>query len=377
MSLDLLIRGGSIHDGSGKPSFVADVAIKDGRIVEIGAVTAPTARVLDAGGLVVAPGFIDIHSHSDYTLMVDPRAVSAVRQGVTLEVIGNCGFGCAPLGDRQRAASAIYGFDGTVDLDWNSVGGYLDALQGVKPAVNVLTLVPNGQLRLAAIGIADRPADARELARMKTMLSEGLAEGAFGFSTGLEYPAERGADEAELTELVRVVAKADALYATHTRRRDSGSIEAIEEGIRTAAKAGARLQISHLLPRKTDEQELERGLLLVDDAKARGMEVRFDMHTRLFGTTYLDTILPPAVHGEGPDGMRRHLDSAESRARMRAYPSIVASGGWERVVLLDTPSAPELSRRSFGRSAVRSVAIPTTSRSTSCAARSTPPSGRW
>jgi len=207
---------------------------------------------------------------------------------------------------------------------------------------------PKSERPLATVGIADRPADARELARMKTMLAEGLAEGAFGYSTGLEYPAERGASEAELTELVRVAAKADALYATHTRRRDAGAVEAIEEGIRTATNAGAKLQISHLLPRKTDERELERGLALVDDAKARGMDLRFDMHTRLYGTTYLDTILPPAVHAEGPDGLRRHLGSADSRARMRGYPSIVASGGWERVVLLDTPSAPQFSRRSFG-----------------------------
>ncbi|MBL8698849.1 MAG: amidohydrolase family protein [Alphaproteobacteria bacterium] len=348
MSLDLIIRGGAVHDGSGRPSFAADVGVKDGRIVEIGTVDAPAARVLDAAGMIVAPGFIDIHSHSDYTLMIDPRAVSAVRQGVTLEVIGNCGFGCAPLGDKSRATSAIYGFDGSVPLGWSSVGGYLERLEAVRPAVNVLTLVPNGQLRLATIGIADRPANPDELARMKTMLAEGLAEGAFGYSTGLEYPAERGASEEELTGLVRVAAKADGLYATHTRRRDAGSVEAIEEGIRTAARAGARLQISHLLPRKTDEHELERGLRLVDDAKARGMDLRFDMHTRLYGTTYLDTILPPAVLAEGPDGLRRHLDSAESRARMRDFPSIVASGGWERVVLLDTPSAPDLSRRSFG-----------------------------
>jgi N-acyl-D-amino-acid deacylase len=348
MSLDLVIRGGDVHDGSGRPAFVADVGVSDGRIVEIGTIDAPARRELDARGLLVAPGFIDIHSHSDYTLMIDPRAVSAVRQGVTLEVIGNCGFGCAPLGDRRLATSAIYGFDGSVDLSWTGVGGYLDALEARRPAVNVLTLVPNGQLRLATVGVADRPARADELARMKTMLAEGLAEGAFGFSTGLEYPAERGAGEEELTELVRVAAQAGTFYATHTRRRDAGAVEAIEEGIHTAERAGARLQISHLLPRKTDARELERGLDLVDAARARGNDLRFDMHTRLYGTTYLDTILPPSAHAEGEAGLRRLLASAESRARMRDYPSIVASGGWERVVLLDTPSAPELSRRSFG-----------------------------
>lgn len=348
MSVDLIIRGGRIHDGSGAAAYDGDVAIRDGSIVALGPVEAPTARVLDAGGLVVAPGFIDIHSHSDYTLLVDPRAVSALKQGVTLEVIGNCGFGCGPLGDVKLAASAIYGFDGSVPLAWNTVGGYLARLEKAKPAVNVLTLVPNGQLRLATMGLADRPASPAELARMKTLLAEGLAEGAFGYSIGLEYPAERGAGEAELTELAGVTAKAGGFYATHTRKRDAGAVEAIDEAIRSGERAGVRLQISHLLPRKTDERELERGMELVDKARARGMDVRFDMHTRLYGTTYLDTILPPDVQAEGRDGVRRHLMSAESRARMKPFPSIVAAGGWDRIVLLDTPTAPELSRRSIG-----------------------------
>ena len=351
MSVDLVVRGGEVHDGTGGPGRIADVAVRDGRIVEIGRVEASADRILEAEGLVVAPGFIDIHSHSDYTLLVDSRAVSAIAQGVTLEVIGNCGFGCAPLGDVTRAASAIYGFDGSVALAWNSVGGYLDRLEAARPAVNVLTLVPNGQLRLATVGVADRQASPAELAAMKTMLAEGLAQGAFGFSTGLEYPAERGAGEEELTALVAETARAGGLYATHTRRRDDGSIEAIEEGIRTAERAGARLQISHLLPRKTDECELERGLDLVDAAKGRGLDLRFDMHTRLFGTTYLDTILPPWAHAESDDALRRLLADPAARARMKPYPSIVASGGWDRVVLLDTPYAGEFSRRSLGEAA--------------------------
>ncbi len=351
MSLDLLIRGGEVHDGGGGPAVVADVAVRDGRIVEIGRVDAPAARVLDAAGLIVAPGFIDIHSHSDYTLLVDARAASAIAQGVTLEVVGNCGFGCAPLGDRAKATSAIYGFDGSVELGWNSVGGYLERLERARPAVNVLTLVPNGQLRLATMGVADRAAGPAELAAMKTLLAEGRAEGAFGFSTGLEYPAERGAGEEELTALAAETARAGGFYATHTRRRDAGAIEAIDEGIRTAARAGVRLQISHLLPRKTDEGELQRGLERVDAAKARGMDLRFDMHTRLYGTTYLDTIMPPWAHAQGEDARRRLLADPAARAQMKPYPSIVASGGWDRVVLLDTPCAPELSRRSLGEAA--------------------------
>jgi N-acyl-D-amino-acid deacylase len=341
--MDLVIRGGAILDGTGAPPRVADVAVKDGRIAAIGKLKANGAEI-DATGLTVAPGFIDIHSHSDYTLLVDPRAVSAIAQGVTLEVIGNCGFGCAPIADPQMAAPNIYGFDNQVPLTWHRVGEYLDRLAAAKPAVNVIKLVPNGQLRRATLGVADRAATAPELARMKALLSEGLDDGAYGYSTGLEYPAERGAPDEELVELCKVVAKRGGLYASHTRRRDDDAVSAIDEAIRVGEKAGAQIQISHLLPRKTDEGEGERSLELIGRARSRGLDIAFDMHTRLYGTTFLNTIVPPWAQ----DDLRRHLSSKDSRQRMQAYKSIVAGGGWERVVLLDHAKFPQYSRKSFG-----------------------------
>jgi len=346
--LDLLVRGGTVLDGSGAEPRVTDVAVQNGRIVSVGVLADAVARdVVDAAGLVVAPGFIDIHSHSDYTLLVDPRAVSAIAQGVTLEVIGNCGFGCAPIVNPDTAAANIYGFNNQIRLDWNRVGQYLDRLQQAGPAVNVMTLVPNGQLRRAVLGVADRPATAPELLHMQALLSEGLDDGAYGYSTGLEYPAERGAPDAELVALCKVAARAGGLYATHTRRRDDGAVSAIEEAIRVGEQAGARIQISHLLPRKTSDGEAERSLALIDDARARGLDIAFDMHTRLFGTTFLNTVIPPWAQDD-PLG---HLESADSCRRMRTFPSIVASGGWDRVVLLDHPTFGHYARRSIGESA--------------------------
>ena len=163
----------------------------------------PEWRVLDAQGLLVTPGFIDVHSHSDFTLFVDPRAVSSITQGVTLEIVGNCGHGCAPIADPEMAKINIYGYHSDYPIQWRTIAEYLEALEAQKPAVNVVTLVPNGNLRLATVGLADRQANADEIRRMRMLLEQGIEEGALGFSTGLEYGTERGATEAEITELCR------------------------------------------------------------------------------------------------------------------------------------------------------------------------------
>ncbi|MBL8839177.1 MAG: amidohydrolase family protein [Alphaproteobacteria bacterium] len=347
MALDIAIRGGTVYDGSDRPPVAIDVGIAGGRIVAMGEVAAKAEHEIDAAGLAVAPGFIDIHSHSDYTLLVDPRAVSAIAQGVTTEVIGNCGFGCAPIGDPKLAASAIYGFDDSIKLTWRGIGAYLDRLAAARPAVNVMTLVPNGQLRLAAVGLADRPAAPGEVARMRDLLREGLSEGAVGYSIGLEYPAEVGCAEDELVALARESGRAGGFYATHTRNRAAGAAAAVEEAIRTARAAEVRLQVSHLMPRSGDA-ESRRCLDAVEAARARGQDIAFDMHTRLYGTTMLSTLLPPWSLVDGVAGLRAHLAASASRARIRSFTSIIASvGDWEKVVLLDVPGMPDVSRLSL------------------------------
>jgi N-acyl-D-aspartate/D-glutamate deacylase len=344
MAFDLIIRGGTVYDGSGGSPKRVDIAIADARIVELGSVHGTAAVEINAAGLAVAPGFIDIHSHSDYTLLVDPRAASAIAQGVTTEVIGNCGFGCAPLGDPRLAAGAIYGFDSSVPLNWRSVGEYLARLEAATPAVNVMTLVPNGQLRLGSVGLADRAASDDETARMCSRLREALAEGAIGFSVGLEYPAEIGSAQAELLALARETARAGGLFATHTRNRAQGAPAAVEEVIHIARSAQVRLQVSHLMPRSGDE-ECRRCLELVEAAHAAGQPIAFDMHTRLYGTTMLSTLLPPWCLQAGPAGLRQHLADPAARARIRGFNSLIASlRNWEQVQLLDLPGRSNLSR---------------------------------
>jgi N-acyl-D-amino-acid deacylase len=345
MAYDLVIRNGTIFDGSGSAPTRANVAIAEGVIREIGKPDAGGADVLDAEGLFVAPGFIDIHSHSDFTLLVDPRAMSSVYQGVTLEVVGNCGFGCFPITDPILAANNIYGLTDVVPLSWSSAAGYLERLETVGTAVNVMTLVPNGQLRLSTVGMDNRPATADELGQMKFLLEESMEAGAFGLSSGLEYPAEAGAGEEELTEMCRVVARAGGIYATHARKRDAGAADAVEEAVRTAENAEVRLQISHLLPR-ADRDECERCVEVVDKALARGNELAFDMHTRLYGTTYLSTVIPPWAMEGGKEALASRLGDGNARRRMKEFRSILSAGGdWKRIVLLDNVHWPEYARR--------------------------------
>ncbi len=310
MSVALVIRNGTVIDGTCAPPVRADVAIENGRIAAIGHLPArEDCPSLDATGCTVAPGFIDIHSHSDLTLLLDPRAVSAIAQGVTTEVIGNCGHGCAPILDPGLAKTAIYGPVSELSFGWHSVAGYLERLEQARPAVNVAALVPNGQLRLGTLGTAQRPANPDELERMKRALVDGLDEGAFGFSTGLEY----------------------ALAA-----------EAVAEALRTARAAGVRLQVSHITPR-AGHDVTARCLELVADARAGGQDVAFDMHTRLFGFTHLKNLLPSWALAGAPDAIATRLRDPSVRDQVRGHSNLITRlGDWERVALVNSPRFPEL-----------------------------------
>jgi N-acyl-D-aspartate/D-glutamate deacylase len=350
MDCDVLIEGGMVCSGDLAPAIRADVAIKGSRIAAIGRLSSNANTVVHAEGKFVAPGFIDIHSHSDYTLLADPRAVSAIHQGVTLEVIGNCGFGCAPIEDPRAAALGIYGFDSSVPINWRDFKGYFAALEAARPAVNVMSLAPAGQIRRAAGIDLQRPAAESERHRLVRLLDKCMGDGCCGFSTGLEYPVERAADEVEVTALVRTTAMHGGFYATHTRARGAGALPAIDEAIRTARAARAQLQISHIIPRSTDHGEIEGVLERVETARRQDVNVGFDMHTRTFGTTMLNTLLPPWVTVNGDAERIRILSDIAARARIRSFPSIITSlGDWSRVLLLDMPPWPDYGRKSVAQ----------------------------
>lgn len=359
MHNDLLIFGGALIDGTGAPPRPADLLVRGGRVSAIldpGRLAPGQGgrAALDARGLAVAPGFIDIHSHSDFTLLADPRAVSAVAQGVTLEVIGNCGFGCAPLGDLAPPELNVYGHRPAPPMAWRSTASYLARLEAARPAVNVAALVPNGKLRLAVVGAEERPANPEERWAMAYHLAEGLEAGAFGLSTGLEYGPERGCAEEEIVELCRLTARAGGIYATHTRNEQGQAHAAIAEAIRVAEAAGVPLQISHIASvarlEADSRRAVECALAQVDAAARRGLDIGFDMHTRLFGTTTLSAALPAWALVGDRARLVATLASPDLHSELHSRPTIVtrlARAGWDKVVLLGCHVHPEWSGRSL------------------------------
>jgi N-acyl-D-amino-acid deacylase len=329
---DLVIAGGEVIDGMGGPPIRTDLGIAGGRILAMGDLSAAVAsRRVDATGRVVAPGFVDIHSHSDFTLLVDPEAESALAQGVTTEVVGNCGHGCGPIGDPDDPAFTgnIYGWGaGVRTIDWHSIGGYLDALAAARPAINVATLVPFGNLRLLAVADVTGPARAHELAAMARELEAGLDAGAVGLSTGLEYPAESGASGGELYALAGVVERRGGLYATHTRDRGLHVVEGTLEGIDTARTTAVRTQVAHVLARRGSggEEANARILEALEAAAEDGVDLAWDVHTRTFGITNLSTALAP------------NSDDPASIKVEAGDPGVVPSfgrAGWDRSFVFD------------------------------------------
>jgi N-acyl-D-amino-acid deacylase len=286
--------------------------------------------------------------------LVDPRAVSSIAQGVTMEVVGNCGHGCAPIRNAELVRSNIYGFDSDYGLRWNSMEGYLDCMEKAQPAVNVASLVPNGNLRLVAAGVVDRPSTPDEITEMRRLLQESLDAGAIGYSTGLEYGIERGCSEDEVQQLCQVTRERGGYYATHTRNLEEQPREAIAEAIRAAQTTGVSLQISHIsvVARLTHESRraVEYALDQVDTAVRSGLDVAFDMHTRLFGTTNLSAVLPAWALEGGKAEIEKRLLANSVRNDMRHHPNIVAAlahGDWNRIVVFDSKALPEVSRRSI------------------------------
>ncbi|MFJ3146528.1 amidohydrolase family protein [Streptomyces halstedii] len=339
--MDLVIRDARVVDGSGAPSYRADVGVTDGRITEIrreGDGPRPTgARTLDADGLALSPGFIDMHAHSDLALLRDPDHSAKAAQGVTLEVLGQDGLSYAPADDRTlsevRRAIAGWNGDGSgVDFDWRTVGGYLDRLDrnfgGQGIAVNAAYLVPQGTVRMLAVGWEDRPATESELVRMKDLVAQGMMEGAVGMSSGLTYTPGMYASGSELTELCRVVARYDGYYCPHHRSYGAGALAAYEEMVRLTRDAGCALHLAHATMNfGVNEGRAPDLLALLDDALAAGADISLDTYPYTPGCTTLVAMLPSWAGAGGPESVLTRLADEADAERIRHHLESVGSDG--------------------------------------------------
>ncbi|MFJ9039297.1 amidohydrolase family protein [Streptomyces sp. NPDC102406] len=337
--MDLVIKDARVIDGTGGASYRADVAVREGRIAEIrrpGEGPRPTgARTLDGSGLAVAPGFIDMHAHSDLALLRDPDHSAKAAQGVTLEVLGQDGLSYAPVDDRTLAEvrRTITGWNGgapgdtSVDFDWRTVGEYLDRLdRGV--AVNAAYLIPQGTVRMYAVGWDDRDATDAELDHMRRLVAEGMEQGAVGMSSGLTYTPGMYAKDAELTELCRVVAAYDGYYCPHHRSYGAGALDAYREMVDLTRTAGCSLHLAHA----TMNFGVNKGkgadlLALIDEAIAGGADISLDTYPYTPGATTLVAMLPSWANEGGPDATLARLRDEETAERVRHHVEEIGSDG--------------------------------------------------
>ncbi len=321
---DLILKRGMSTDGTGRPGVIGDVAIRRNWIL---AIDAPGSlqgapEELDCKGLVIAPGFIDTHSHSDLRVLTEPELPMKVRQGITLEVFGQDGISVAPIrkADRQQMGRLLAGLLGKLDRDWDweSVGEYLAAVQRAKPSLDCSYLIPHGAVRSNAMGMEDRRATVSEIAEMQELIRQSMREGALGMSTGLIYPPCCFADTSELIELCKAVAEFDGVFVAHMRSESDYLEDAVAEMIEIGKKSRVRVHISHFKVAGRENWAVIDGVLeMVQIARADGMRLTADQYPYIAGSTMLGAILPPWAHAGGVEATLARLASAEERGRMR------------------------------------------------------------
>ncbi len=358
-----LFRGATVVDGSGEPPFHADLAVVDGLIAEIApTITASAKRIIDARGTVLAPGFIDIHGHSDMTLFTYPGLESKAFQGVTTEVTGNCGLGAFPVAEGRKEVLAeflrLHDFllppDG---LTWSDLAGYARRIDGQGLGIHLAPLVGHGALRIAAMGMDDRSPTTKELAMMSSLLETALLQGAWGISTGLIYPPGSYAATDELITLAKTVAGHHALYATHMRSESEGLFPALEEAITISRASGVRVQVSHLKALGSSNRgEGKRLLATLAKAVAAGVDIAADQYPYEASATTLTAVVPAWAHGGGVAALLDRLRNPELRGRLTEEigREIEAREGASRIMVVGCRSAQN---RGFSGKSLATVAV--------------------
>ncbi len=350
--MDILIVNGTVVDGSGAPRYRADIAIQGDRIVEISRSPAnadtpsrsDSRVVIDASGCVVTPGFVDMHSHTGFTLPANPTADSLVHQGITTAVIGQCGMSLAPLlpETREQVIAAAYMGDIPVPWsEWSTFGGYLGYLGQIGASINVVPLLGHGTVRAGVMGfVADPPGD-EQMRRMQAEVVKAMESGAIGVSTGLIYPPGSYARTEELVAFCRPVAERDGFYFSHVRGEGATLLKAIAEAIHIGRETGAAVQISHFKACVRENwPKAAQALALIDEARAEGLDLTADMYPYLAGSTTLVSVLPQWAQEGGKDAILQRLPDSETRRKMTAAmlsTDIFRITEWDTVVISGSP----------------------------------------
>lgn len=356
--LDILIKNGSIIDGTGYGEFIADIGIKDKKIVAIGRLNEEDAvKIIDVKGLKVVPGFIDIHSHTDADLIINPKAESKIRQGVTTEITGQDGFSWGPIGGPEleltlKNFKEQYG----EELKWRTIADFLNDFSNRKFALNIATMVGLGTIREFVIGLDDRPASNDELKRMQYELIKALEEGAIGISTGLEYTPGSFASTEELIKLCEVVPEKYRLYSSHIRNEDNFVVEAIDEAIEIARKSNSRLQVAHLkVSGKSNWKKVDQVIEKIDNASKEGIEINADRYPYVAYHTNLSSLFPLWVRDGGKEKFLERLKDNSLKIDIREYVQKKVEnldGDWDGVLIT---SVGEKSYRGYQGKTIKQI----------------------
>ena len=327
-NFDIVIRNGRIIDGSGSPWFKGDVGIKGERISAIGDLGEFEAeREIDAKGLVVCPGFVDVHTHSDTSFLVNPKADSKVMQGVTTEIVGNCGGSAAPVTELGKSFSKKQYEDRGIDWDWTTIAEYLRRLETNGLPLNVGTLIGHGTVRASVMGYEAREPTPEELESMKELVDGGMREGAFGLSTGLKYTPGCYAKTEEIIELCKVIAKYGGIYATHQRTQGDTLIESTEESIKIGRMSRVPVQISHMKAKGQRNWGKPKNVLrIIDEARDSGVDIAFDQYPYIASGGSFLSMTPGWAREGGSERLLERLKDPEQRKEIEA--SILEHEDW-------------------------------------------------
>ncbi len=323
---DLFIKNGNVIDGSGSPAYISDIAIKNGKIERIGtSLDINCAKVIDASNQIVCPGFIDIHSHTDATILINPKAESKIRQGITTEIVGNCGMSAAPVTTAflsevkdHLTVNSDYGKADEIGKFWITFGEYINFLKELPLGINIMPMVGFGTLRSAVMGLKSGPPTRDEMRAMEDLLEKSLEEGAAGMSTGLEYIPDSLSHVDELMQLCHVIKRQNKLYASHIRGESHNLFPAIEEAIRSGEESGCQVEISHLkLGGKFNWGKTDQLFDRLERAISRGVRLSWDQYPYIAWGTGLVSYIPRWVIQDGHQKMIEYLRDNSTRKKIR------------------------------------------------------------